>query len=149
MAFFQAQNGRSYPVNRIVAIHPAKNNTTEVEIEGGAVVIAYPAEIERLERRAVTSFPAQPGTFIVSRSNDADADEDQVWKTPVVGWCVAANGTAYPITIDGVNDDAGDQCLSVLMPDGTVVERFTVPWPSLDTWIAASKERDGRWAKRA
>jgi hypothetical protein len=135
--YFEAKDGRRYPVSRILTIHPVKDNSVRVELTDGAAAEAYPHVIDDLNRCPVSTFAAQPETYIVSLNEEGD--EERFWKTPVVGWCVAVDGKTYPITADGVNDGAMPHRLCILTPDGKVTEPDHCMWASVDAWIASQQ----------
>jgi hypothetical protein len=131
--FFEAKDGCSCPASRIVRILPVADNSVTIELIGGFLVEAFPWRIENLMRQPVSTFAAQPGTFIVQKPDDGD----EIWKTVVIGWCVGLDGDTYPITADGVNDGL-DVCLYVLTPDGMVSQRHG-GIQTFDSWVAEQR----------
>ncbi len=70
--FFEAKDGSSYPVNRIVRILPDDGNGVRIELTGGISVDVFPYRAERIMKQPVSTFAAQPETFIVEMSEDTD-----------------------------------------------------------------------------
>jgi hypothetical protein len=130
--FFRTKDGRAYPLGRIRAIHPPRHGAVLVTLDAGEVVEAHPYEVGELSRRPVTSFAAQPETYVVRLQDDGG----EVDKIAVLGWCVAADGKTYPVTVNGVNDGVAD-ALSVLTPDGKVMRPDAGLWDSIDACVAS------------
>jgi hypothetical protein len=132
--FFRTKDGRAYPVGRIRAIHPPRGETVLVALDAGEVVEAHAAEIAELARRPVGAFAALPETYVVRVAGEAG--DGEVGKTPVLGWCVGADGRTWPVTVNGVND-GGAEPLSVLTPDGKVMRPDAELWDSIDACVAS------------
>ena len=133
--FFEAKDGRSYPINRIVSVLPTRDGKTRVELTGGAVVEGRAECLAELNRRPACAFVAQVGTFVVS----LDDATGEVSTTPVLGWCLALDGKTYPVTADGVNGGSGD-ALAIRTPDGRVAQPLAGAWDNLDAWAASRGE---------
>jgi hypothetical protein len=97
--FFEAKDGRAFPVNRISMIHPPRDGVARVELTNGEVVETLSDHIAALKREVVAAFPAQPDTYVVTV--DSEEAGGRVWKAAVIGWRLTGDGRAYPVTAAG------------------------------------------------
>src|SRR5262245_34377499 len=116
--FFEAKDGRAFPVSRILMIHPPREGIARVELTDGDTVEAAQSGLEALKREVVAAFPAQPDTFVVTL--DSEEAGGRVWKAAVIGWRLTADGRAYPVTAAGAAPTDVVHC--ILTPDGKVTQ---------------------------
>jgi len=136
--FFESIDGIRYPSRLIVKIGPAREvainfgKTVEdrtlhsVELSNGDAVEVHAYQIANLVRQPTAAFTAATGTYIVTWS------DNEISKTPVIGWSISEDGGVYPVTMNGVNSDL-DQLFHVLLPSGDVAT-FDEEWASFDDW---------------
>jgi len=127
--FFEAKDGRAFPVSRIAAIQPPRDGARLVRLVDGEAVEVSAGQIEALNHGVVSAFAALADTYVVTLEDEAAGG--RIWKSAVVGWCVAADGRSHPVTADGVH--GGDE-VCVLTPDGRVTQAGRGLWKSLDDW---------------
>lgn len=126
--FFQAKDGCFYPISRIVRIRPVKDYIATIELTGGQEVEVDDFHLDQMIGQTVSSFAAQPETYVISPMTD---DPDELYKSPVIGWVIAANGSVRPVTALGINDGDTDT-VAVLAPNGTITEYGIAD--SLEDW---------------
>lgn len=135
MTFIRATNNRLYPASRVLSVGAPETRRgegiTEIEVAGVGPVECYSHNVERFLRQPVTSFAAQPETYILRLDDDSPGG---YWKTLVVGWGAAQDGYLYPITADGVND-ADDNDHYILTPDGRVSQSENGSWETIEDFL--------------
>lgn len=132
--FFSADDGRYYPVSRIEMIGVAETDerhkgrwTHQVALSGGDYVRVRDDEVQKILSWG-PAIEAAPGYSVLH------IDGEDVLKTPVIGWIVAPEGSAAPITPDGVNDGV-DTIASILTPGGQVIRPGERWWNSLGDYV--------------
>ncbi|KAK0330267.1 hypothetical protein LTR94_033497, partial [Friedmanniomyces endolithicus] len=68
-----------------------------------------------LETTPTSSWPAQPGTYVIYL--EREANDRQFWKIAVVGWMINLEGNVRPVVTD---PDGVSKEWHVLHPDGRV-----------------------------
>lgn len=85
-----------------------------------------------LEGTPTSSFPAQPGTYLVNPADEAE-DGRKFWRENVVGWMICADTAIRPVVL-------GPESLlslpwQVLHPDGRVERSDGSTWETTDEWL--------------
>lgn len=85
-----------------------------------------------VEGTPMSSFQAQPGTYLISPADEAE-DGRKYWRENVVGWMICADTTLRPVVM-------GPESLlsppwQVLQPDGRVERSDGSTWESVDEWL--------------
>lgn len=135
--FFVDDSGAHYPVARIERIGlPETDNANtgswshSVRLTGGQEVVVRGREIHRVLGHG-TALPAQPGYYVIHVDSD---DVAEALRIPIVGWLVGSDGSATPITPDGVNDGV-ETILCVLTPEGLVIRPNDQTWGNLEAFV--------------
>ena len=81
--------------------------------------------------------PALPGTYLISSSEDTNA-EPKVWRNNVIGWMISADTEVRPIVVDMSMIIGG---WTVLHADGRVERHTGESWDRLDLWLADASGR--------
>ncbi len=136
MTFIRAKNEQLYPASRILSIGKDivrhGEGITDIEFEGAGTVEFYSYVVRDFLRSAVTTFAAQPETYVIHLDDETPG---ACWRQLVVGWAVGRDGRLYPVTAEGVND-CTDADHYVLTPDGRVSRTESGSWESLDAMLA-------------
>jgi hypothetical protein len=85
-----------------------------------------------IEGTPVSSFPAQPGTYLINPADEAE-DGRKYWRENVVGWMICADTILRPVVL-------GPESLltppwQVLHPDGRVERSDGSTWETVDEWL--------------
>lgn len=130
--FFEARDGRRYPIAAIAAIRKVRADENEVELAGFKRVIASD---RALQRAIVSTLPAQPETCIVRADVDAVGG---FWLTPVIAWALTLSDHMLPVTANGLNDGT-DEWHFILTPDRRVSRAGDRSWNNLEGFLASQR----------
>ncbi len=89
-----------------------------------------------LARTPRSTFPALPGTYLVTANTDDD--NPPYWRDNVVGWMISLAGTVRPIVID---PEVAIYAWTVVHPDGRVESNCGRSWDNAESWLREIKER--------
>ena len=144
--FFETTDDVWIPVVEIVDIGPefsrGDRTVRSVNLKNGEAVLVGSFWAKRLTSYPIASFAAQPETHLLHVY--AENGVNMMSSSPVVGWVVLADGSAYPVTPDGINNgESLDDPLPILTPDETVTIPLDRSWPSLTEFKQAKNVVDG------
>ena len=85
-----------------------------------------------VEGTPVSSFPAQPGTYLI---NPADSAEDgrKYWRENVIGWMICADTVLRPVVLS--SESLFVQPWQILHPDGRVERSDGSTWETVEEWL--------------
>ena len=139
MAFVKTTSGAQVRVNAVREAYPSEDKTVTLCLDGGVQHIASADNWDRAKRNSSWQVAAAaPGTYVLGYVV-GDADELSVARQPVVAWALATDGSAYPVTQDGVAEDIYGPS-AVLHPDGCVRD-WDGLYESEEHWLADMRDQ--------
>ena len=109
----------------------------DVEMLDGTRLVVLDVTKRQIDKTPVHVFPAEPGLMIWSP--DAESDDD--FLNPVVGWAITVIGSIVPVTAGGSINDAEINAV-VIGPDGRVWQNGFVQASTLDHYKALMADGD-------
>jgi hypothetical protein len=122
--------GIAIPVSSIQSAEAVEGGDWRVVTNGGDTHVFSKVDWELwLETTPTSSWPAQPGTYVIYL--EREANDRQFWKIAVVGWMINLEGNVRPVVTD---PDGVSKEWHVLHPDGRVEASDGGSWDNVTQW---------------